>query len=110
MALMIIDFGDGEISEIEIAGTPGHEPVPDDLRQSAEWLAEVTRDAVEYLDLADRLQQAGGQENEQSGPLLEQLRSKFLAFQNVPFDGHIQEFSTWIKQPGVLSRLPVGTT
>jgi hypothetical protein len=110
MAKMIIDFGDGDISEMEIPEFSADEPVPNDLRQSGEWLAEVTRDAAEYLNLADQLQQAGGEENEQSGPLLEQLRSKFLAFQDVPFDGHIQEFSTWIKQPGVSSRLPVGTT
>lgn len=110
MALMIIDFGDGEISETEISEFQPDAPVPDDLRQSGEWLAEVTRDAMEYLSIEDQLHQAGGEENDQTRLLTEQLTSKALAFRNVPFDGHIQEFSTWIKQPGVLSRLPVGTT
>jgi hypothetical protein len=110
MALMIIDFGDGEISEIEISEIPTNEPVPDDLRQNGEWLAEAGRDACEYLDLEDKLHQAGGEDNDQTRQLLEQLHAKSLVFRDVPFDGHITEYSTWIEQPGVLSRLPVGTT
>jgi hypothetical protein len=107
---MIIDFGDGDIAETEIPEFSVDDPVPDDLRQSGEWLAEAAKDAADYLSAVENLQQANWAVNDQTRPLLKQLHATSLVFRDVPFDGHIKEFSTWIKQPGVLALLPAGFT
>ncbi|AKK00483.1 hypothetical protein VM99_21285 [Pseudomonas chlororaphis] len=97
MALMIIDFGDGDISEIEIPEVHTDNNVPNDLRQMGDWLGEVTQDAADYLSVAKQLQQSDWVESDQTRPLLEKLHDKSLLFRGIPFDGHIKEFDTWIK-------------
>ena len=110
MALMIIDFGDGDISEIEIPEVHADDNVPNELRQMGDWLGEVTQDAADYLSVAEQLHQSDWVENDQTRPFFKKLDDKSLRFRGIPFDGHIKEFDTWIIQPGVMARLPKGTT
>ncbi|WP_426215269.1 hypothetical protein [Pseudomonas sp. DWRC2-2] len=110
MALMIVDFGDGDISEIEISEIHSDDSVPNELRQMGDWLGEVAQDAAEYLSVTDQLQKSDWVKNDETRPLLRKLYEKSLGLQALPFDGHIKEFYTWIKQPGVMARLPKATT
>ncbi|KPG91917.1 hypothetical protein AEQ67_28475 [Pseudomonas sp. RIT-PI-q] len=109
MALMIIDFGDGDISEIEVPEVNADDIVPNELRQMGDWLGEVAQDAAEYLSVAEQLQKSDWVENDQTRPLFKKLHDKSLGFRAIPFDGHIKEFYTWVEQPGVMARLPKGT-
>lgn len=109
MALMIIDFGDGDISEIEVPEVNADDNVPNELRQMGDWLGEVAQNAAEYLSIAEQLQKSDWVENDQTRSLLKKLHEKSVGFRAIPFDGHIKEFYTWVKQPGVMTRLPKGT-